>query len=139
MATSTLLKLGLFTFSIETAAFNQLQRAWSFTWSEQKRLGTIPQLQYTGEGQQTINLSGSVFPGQYGVVDTVEKMAILGRQGKPLLLVAGTGDLLDYWCITSVEQTNSYLDQQGQPRKINFSLAISYYGEYDAISDQTKR
>ncbi|MBU2714314.1 phage tail protein [Zooshikella harenae] len=139
MATSTLLKLGPFTFSIETAAFNQLHRTWSFTWSKQNRLGTIPQLQYTGEGQQTINLSGRVFPGQYGVVDTVEQMAKLGQQGKPLLLLAGTGDLLDYWCITSVEQTNSYLDQHGQPRKIDFSLAISYYGEHYEVSNETRR
>ncbi|RDH45819.1 phage tail protein [Zooshikella ganghwensis] len=139
MPTSTLLKLGPFTFSIETAAFNQLQRAWSFDWSEQKRLGTIPQLQYTGEGQQTINLSGSVFPGQYGAIDTVAQMAQLGRQGRPLLLIAGTGDLLNYWSITNVEQTNSYLDQYGQPRKIDFSLSIRYYGDHYEVSNETGR
>ena len=127
--TNTMLKLGKFSFSIDTAAFQTMRHSWKFAWSAQARIGSTPSLQFTGQGEQSINLSGVIYPGTFGTVDQVQTMAAMGQEGKPFLLVAGTGDIMGYWVIKTVSETGKTFLNNGQPRRIDFSLSLSYYGE----------
>ncbi len=131
--TKVLLKLGEFTFSIDTAAFQNLKRNWQFNWASQQRLGNKPAQQFTGEGNQTIALSGSIYPGQFGKADSVAKMVEAAEKGIPYLLVAGTGEVMGYWAIAGASQANSVLMADGQPRRIDFSLSLIFYGDEYAV------
>jgi len=66
-------------------------------------------------------------------VDQVEKMRQEATQGKPQLLIASpevnTGVLMGYWSIVRVEETGTDFLPGGIPRKIEFRLELSYYGE----------
>lgn len=133
MTTTIMLKLGNLKFSIDTAAYNTLQRSWNYNWQAQSRIGNIPALHYTGRGEDTITLPGTIYPGQSGTKDYIEQIAAEAVKGKPLLLVSGMGDVMGYWVIKSVQKTSSNFFSDGQGRKIAFNVQLSYYGEDYAI------
>ncbi|MCX4027833.1 phage tail protein [Spartinivicinus marinus] len=125
----TLLKLGDFIFSIKTASYQKLRQQWQFKWASQPIIGGYPQQQYTGETVRTMALSGTMYPGQYGSRDSLLHMVELAGTGAPFILVAGTGEILGYWCITQVSESGTYPDKEGVCRKIEFSVSITYYGD----------
>ena len=133
MTTTVMLKLGQLKFSIDTAAYDSLQRSWNYNWQAQSRIGNIPALHYTGRGEDSITLPGTIYPGHSGTKDYMEQIAIEAEKGKPLLLVSGLGDILGYWAIKSLQKTSSNFFSDGQPRKITFNVQLSYYGEDYAV------
>lgn len=128
-----MLRLGAYSFATHTAAYQQLQRTTEYRWPAQERLARDPARQYLGPGNQRIQLNGVIYPGEFGSVDQVERMRAEAQGGKPLLLIAApetyTGLLMGYWVITRVEETGTHHLPGGAPRKIEFRLELSYYGE----------
>ena len=51
---SVMLKLGEFTFGVDTAAYQQLTRVSEYRWASQERIGQGPALQSVGLGSDTI-------------------------------------------------------------------------------------
>jgi len=126
---SVLLSLGTYKFSLATAAYESLQRQWQFSWAGQERLQNHVAKQFTGMGEQSITLPGTIYPGQYGDGKFIENLAAAAAQGKPLQLVSGTGSIMGFWCIESLQETRKVLFPDGTPRKIEFSIKLTYYGE----------
>ncbi len=125
-------QLGRFVFGLDTASVDSLSRTWSFRWASQERLGLTPAKQFTGIGDQTLELSGVIFPGEIGEAHFIEDMAKEAGNGKPLLLVTnikGMGQVLHWWCITGCRETANGFDSVNQARRIGFSLSLSFYGE----------
>ena len=126
--TSLLLKLGNYKFSVNTAAFSQLERKYSYNWTASDQ-GDGPSLTYGGLGAQTITLPGVIYPGQFGATaDQVEKIAAMAAQGEPLRMVPTTGKKMGFWVIKSISETRKTLMPNGAPRKIEFSIELEYYG-----------
>ena len=50
MASSYLMKLGEYTFSIDSAAYQSLSRTTEFRWRSQARVGRLPAQQFIGPG-----------------------------------------------------------------------------------------
>ncbi|MGI2025752.1 phage tail protein [Endozoicomonas acroporae] len=123
-----LLMLGPVMFSTDGTAFDAISRQWEFSWPTQQLAGYSPQPQYTGPGEQTLTITGTVLPGRYGSETTVDMIAALARLGYPLPLVAGTGEVLGCWSIRSVAKNGSLYAANGAPRKIEFTLSLVYYG-----------
>ena len=128
MTDSVLMKLGSYKFGLSTAAYQTLRRSRQYSWQAQNRLGARPGWQFTGEGETAIELSGVIYS-ELGGVGQIDAMEAEAATGEPLLLVAGTGELLGYWAVRSVQGTGSYLYRDGVPRKQEFSLSMVYYGD----------
>lgn len=128
MSAPVLLNLGEFQFSLDTAAFEELQRSSAYAWAELPRLGVNPALQFTGLEAETITLSGKIYPHFRGGLGQVDAMRAQAAQGKPLLLVDGLGSIKGFWCITRVEEGRRHLWVSGAPRLQEFSLELKYYG-----------
>jgi hypothetical protein len=126
---SVLLNLGGFKFSLLTAAYESLQRQWQFNWPAQERMRNIPAKQFTGMGDQSINLPGVIYPGQYGEGDFIERVAETAATGVPLQLVSGTGAIMGFWCVETISESRKVLFPDGTPRKIEFSIKLTYYGD----------
>jgi phage protein U len=124
-----MMKLGDFTFSLNTAAYQSISRSSSYNWAEQTRIGTNPCLQFTGVGAETISLPGVIFPTFRGGLGQVGAMRALAGHGKPLQLLDGFGNLKGFWCITSIKEKASDFLVGGCPQKIEFTLELKYYGE----------
>lgn len=85
-----MLMLGSYQFSIDTAAYQQLQRSTAYKWQGQDRVGQREALQYTGPGQDSVTLTGVVFPQYKGGTGQLNAMRALAATGQPQILVSGT-------------------------------------------------
>lgn len=125
----TMMKLGDYVFSIQTAAYDRLVREASFNWVSQPRAGRIPAVQFTGAGDETITLSGLIYPGFNAGADQIQNMRAQGAKGEPLSMVDGNGYNWGRWAITKVREGQSYIDDRGAPRKQAFTISLIAYGE----------
>lgn len=128
MTSKVMLALGKYRFSLDTAAYQQFQKTTAYLWPSQQRIGQHAQLQYVGPGSKEITLPGVIYPRYKGGFDQIQKMEDEAGKGEPLLLVTGTGNILGLWVIESINETGSIFLGNGAPRKIEFSLKLSYYG-----------
>lgn len=146
----TLMTLGEFRFSMETAAYSTLQRTARYQWSSQARLGRKPAQQFTGKDPETITLNGVILPHFKGGLGQVNSMRKLAGDGVPLNMSDGLGNIWGKWCITEVRENQSDFTSNGAARSIRFSLTLVEYGEDDdkgylnagrmnAIQNQTGR
>ncbi|UTV26374.1 phage tail protein [Photobacterium atrarenae] len=124
-----MLSLGGFKFHIGSAAYNELVRTWQWRWNAQSRIGQSDLLQYTGQAAEKISLNGEIATA-FREVGTrqIEKLAELGHEKKPLLLVSGLGDVMGYWVMTDLNETNTNFVQGGLARYQTFTLELAFYG-----------
>ncbi len=126
-----LMSLGLFTFSLQTAPFETLKRSTAQRWEGKNRVGRPPAYQWSGQGEDTITVDGTLAPGLTGGPANLDKLREMAASGKVWILTAGTGEVLDKWFITNVEETRTRMLADGAPRKVAFSLTLRRYWDDD--------
>lgn len=124
----TLLMLGGFKFSVNTAVFQELRRHTSWRWPAQERVGQLDALQYTGPGEDNITLPGVIYPDFKGGPKQLDDLRAIGDAGKPVRLISASGDVMGLWVIQSVEEIASGHKQDGSPRKQEFTVSIRKFG-----------
>ncbi|EJM83135.1 phage protein U [Pseudomonas sp. GM60] len=72
---------------------------------------------------------GQIFPGFKGGLKQLDTLRSIGGQLQPLTLTTGYGDVLGTWCLESVDEDQSALMQGGIPRKQEFTLEFTRYGD----------
>ena len=125
-------RLGGFTFSLDTAAFQELQRASTYRWQAKDRIGRKPAQQNTGAGSDTISLSGTIYPHYRGGLGQIEQLRSQAAIGQPLPLIYAfetVGQSCGLWCVTSIEETRRVFFVDGTPRRIDFRLSLVEYGD----------
>ena len=123
-----MLKLGKYVFSIHTAAYQSLTRIYQYRWQRQDRLMREPAYQYLGPGDVTVKIDGVIYPHFKGGLRQIDWMQLEASQGKPLMLVDGTGRIYGKWCIQEIQETNQRFASFGRPMKIEFRLGLIQYG-----------
>lgn len=130
MASRVMMKLGNYKFSIETAAYKQLVRTTSYRWAVQPRISRGPARQFVGPGDDTIELSGLIFPQFKSGLEQLNLMRAEADKGEPLMLVDGLGKIWGLHVIEEVrEEQGEYFFKGGAPKQQQFSLRIARYGE----------
>lgn len=129
MISRIMMILGVYPFSIHTAAYDSLQHSTEYSWQSQQRLGRKPAQQFTGFGEESISLSGLMMPDFSGGLIQLEAMRSEAEKGEPLILISGSGFVLGKFCITKVSSTSSIFWGNGAARKIEFSMDLKAYGE----------
>lgn len=130
MAETVMMKLGDFTFSIHTAAYQQLTKTYRWLWASTNRFGNTSSLQYTGKENPTVSLPGVIYPEFEKVgIHQIEKLVKLGDAAKPHLMISGLGDVMGYWVVNQLVETEDKHTVAGIPIKQTFSLDITYYGQ----------
>jgi phage tail protein len=125
----TMMALGSFRFSIETAAYQELKHSQSYRWESQERLLRKPALQFVGVGVETIELTGLIYPHYRGGLKQVDTLREAASNGEPLLLIDGLGFVWGHWAITQIDEGQSFFQANGLPLKQTFQLKLSRYGE----------
>lgn len=128
-----MLRLGSFSFSINTAAYSELKRASEYKWAAQERFGQQDALQFTGPGQDSITLNGVVLTAFRGGTGQVQILRAVAAQGRPQMLISGLGDILGMWVIESVEEGQGVFAAAGIPRRQEFSVKLRKYSDGIAI------
>lgn len=129
--------LGPFMFSRDTAAPVSLRRTSDYSWPSQERFSAPPALQYTGPGDDVIDLDGVIYPHYVGGLAQIQAMRELAALGLPQLLVDGRGMVYGKWAILHVEETGTVFMDNGAPRKIAFTVSLQRY--YDDSAGDVKK
>ena len=125
-------RLGAFTFSIDTAAFQELQRVSTYRWEAKNRIGRKPAQQNVGGGADTIRLNGTIYPHYRGGLGQMAALRALADAGDPLPLIyafESAGQYCGRWCVTEISETRTVFFDNGAPRKIDFALTLVEYGD----------
>ncbi|HCN44571.1 MAG TPA: phage tail protein [Pseudomonas sp.] len=118
-----------FYFNLDTAGFQELKRSTRYNWAGQDRLTRTRAQQGVGIGEETITLTGVIYPALKSGIDQLKNLRSIGKRLKPLSLTTGHGDTLGAWCLTSISEEQSALLAGGIPRKQGFTLEFVSYGD----------
>lgn len=116
--------LGTIRFSVLRAAYQELVRSVEHRWAGHEFLGEAPAYQYVGPGEETITLTGTVYPHIPTSWGSIAAMRDLAAKGLPQMLVSGIGDVLGRWVIVRVEEGQPSHFILGIPRKQTFSVTL---------------
>lgn len=129
MAERIMLRLGDFDFEIATAAYQKYIAHHSAKWAEQERIGRDPALQFVGMGTVEITLDGVVYPALAGSrTASLIPLRRMLAEARPHQMVTGVGDACGLWVITDVSDTRTFFTDNGEARKLEFSLSLKFYG-----------
>lgn len=115
-------------FNLSTAGYDTLRRQTNYNVASQDRLTRRSALQAVSKGGETITLSGAVFTSQSGA-GQLDKLRNIGYAMMPLNLTTGYGETLGQWYLIRIEEEQTGLFTDGMPRKQQFTLEFSRYGE----------
>ncbi|MFA5632664.1 MAG: phage tail protein [Porticoccaceae bacterium] len=124
-----MLSLGGFVFMVGTLAHQSLKRSHAYRWEKQDRLLRTPSRQFIGPGDESIELSGYLLPHYTGGAASLPDLRARAAIGEPYDLVDHFGVAYGLYVIENIEETGAELDIYGQPRKVDFSISLSAYGE----------
>lgn len=119
-----MLCLGLFVFSLNTLAYQELQRRTAWKHPTQSIVGGRDASQYLGPGEDTITLSGSMVPEFAGQPASLDELRRMANTGQAWVLVEGSGTVYGAYAILDLQETKTLFYVDGTPRKIEFSLSL---------------
>lgn len=129
-----MMALDQFVFSLSTAPFKELQRQRSWKHRTNSRVGTRDASQFTGVGDDTITLNGTVAQAEsFGSIASIKQLAEMGDAGDAYVLVDGVGNVYGAYIIDGLNETQTYHTKEGTPRKIDFTLTLKRVDD-DAIA-----
>lgn len=120
-----MMALGLFVFATVTLPYQQLQRTTSWRHPSNSRLGLRPARQFLGPGDDSITLSGTLYPELTGGRVSLAMVRAMAETGRAWPLIEGSGAFYGLWVIESVDETGSVFFADGSARKIEFSLKLA--------------
>jgi len=128
-----LMQIGSFQFEAHTAAYDALRRHSEYRWASVPRFGRAPGKQFTGPGNDSIEIKGTIYPSWHSGLHQVDDMRALALEGKPQRMVAmpsiNLGVDLGLWVIESIEEEQEAIKSGGVPGRQRFRMQLSAYGE----------
>ena len=138
MAERVMLGWGEFRFEIDTLAYQAFSLHQSWRWPEQARIQRDSALQFVGRSAAEIELKGVIYPSFKGGLGQIEAMRTLADAGKPQVLVDGLGRIWGSWVLVDIGDTRTLFTDDGQARKLEFTLKLKAYGEDDVAQARLK-
>lgn len=133
-----MMTLGFYVFGLYTVPYQQLQRQTQWRHPSVSRIGKRPARQYTGPGDDTMSISGVLFPELTGGKISLAALRHMGDTGKAWPLIEGTGIYYGLFAIEDIAETDSIFFPDGAARKIEFSMKlVRVDDEPDAIGQMT--
>lgn len=123
----TMLQIGTVQFAVSGPHYDALRHSSQFCWPSQGRFGRRDARQFTGEGDESVEISGAIYTDYYPGFAALERLRSMART--PQFVVSGAGDVLGRYCITEISNEQTYQDQYGRPRKVTFNITLERYGE----------
>lgn len=119
-----LCSLGMFIFAIDTLAYNELQRRTSWRHARSTRVGARDATQFVGPGDETINLSGTVYAEICDGRASLDDLRDMAAAGDAYLLITGDGSVVGSFVIEGIDERHAALMEDGSPRAIDFAIDL---------------
>lgn len=123
-----MMALGSYRFAIDSSAYQTLTRNQSYRWVSQERLGARPARQFIGPGDDTIELSGVIYPSFAGGLGQLDRLREEANKGEALSLIDGLGFTWGKWVILSIQEEATFFFPNGSPQKQTFTMSLNHYG-----------
>ncbi|EFC5375560.1 phage tail protein [Escherichia coli] len=120
---------GMFVFQLSTLPHQQIQQSRNWRHVKNERINRSASWQYIGAGDDTITLSGLLYPEITGGEVSLTALTTQAYAGRPWLLIDGVGQIYGMYVITSLQTTRSELDRYGRARKIEFTVTFQRVNE----------
>jgi len=120
-----MMALGLFVFSLETLAYQELQRQTEWRHPSSARVGARAAHQYVGPGADQITLPGVLLPQLAGTRLSLDILREMANTGRAWILIDGTGRIYGTFIIERITEGQSLFFRDGAPRRIEFSLSLT--------------
>ncbi len=124
LAPQMMAALGLFVFGLHTVPYQQLSRQTQWRHPANARVGRRPARQFVGPGDDTITLSGTLYPEITGGKVSLALLREMAATGKAWPLIEGNGTFHGLFVIDDLAETGSVFFPDGAARKIDFSLKL---------------
>jgi len=119
-----LMAFGLFVFGMKTAPYQQLQRQVTWRHPANSRVGARPARQFVGRGDETITLSGVLYPEITGGKISLAALEAMADEGMAWPLIEGTGYYYGLYVVTALNTTRTLFFNDGAARRIEFQLTL---------------
>ncbi|MGV7962313.1 phage tail protein [Photorhabdus tasmaniensis] len=116
--------LGLFVFMLKTTPYQSLQHQQSWRHAFNSRIGIRPAWQFLGPDNDTMTLSGSLYPEITGGRLSLVALQVMADSGKAWSFIDGSGTIYGMFVIESIDQTKTEFMSDGAARKIDFTLTL---------------
>ncbi|HAX2347179.1 TPA: phage tail protein [Escherichia coli] len=120
---------GMFVFQLSTLPHQQIQQSRNWRHVKNERVNRSASWQYIGAGDDTITLSGLLYPEITGGEVSLTALTTQAYSGRPWPLIDGVGQIYGMYVITSLQTTRSELDRYGRARKIEFTVTFQRVNE----------
>lgn len=127
----SMMSLGLFVFGLRSVPYQQLQRQAVWRHPSSSRVGARPARQFVGPGDETITLTGVLYPELTGGPASIDALRSMADEGKAWPLVEGTDTYYGLFVIEEIGDTRSLFFPDGAARKIEFSMRIARVDDDD--------
>lgn len=123
-----------FVFEVGQAVYDEFKRKTVARLPTVERIRNSLAVQNMGPGENTATITGIVWPleeAEGTIVDIARMRSMVG--GAPQVLVTGYGEVIGRYIVKSFEETHSYIERDGAPIKIAFTMELL---EYTSAVDQ---
>ncbi|WP_318356301.1 phage tail protein [Enterobacter sp.] len=124
-----MLALGMFVFMRQTLPYQSIQRDTDYRWPSNSRVGLRDTFQFLGPGEETVALSGVLYPELTGGKLSMTTLRLMAEEGRAWPLIDGTGTIYGMFIINNVSETGSLLFSDGTPRRTDFTLKLTRVDE----------
>ncbi len=116
--------LGLFVFMLKTTPYQTFQHKQSWRHAFNSRVGARPAWQFIGSDNDTITLSGELYPELTGGSLSLTVLTFMADSGKAWSFIDGSGMIYGMFVIESIDETKTEFMSGGAARKISFTLTL---------------
>jgi phage protein U len=131
----SMMVLGDYQFSINTLVFQEWARTTEWKWPAQERMGQLAAKQFTGRGEDSLELPGLIYPDYKGDIQSLDELRAMANDGLPYDLTDSMGFYQGRWVIERLDEKQSSHKTDGSPRKVEFTLRLSIYDDGEAADD----
>ena len=120
------LALGNFVFSVPSGvAYEQLQRRSTGGWVNVDLMGSKPRSFNTGQGPESITLSGKAFSAVG--MDALDTLRAMQSERVPKVVVDGLGRNLGRWKIMEISETQRLIIDDGTAMVVDFNVSLEEF------------
>jgi phage protein U len=116
--------LGQFAFELRSAPYTSQKQQMGWRHPSNSRVGLRPARQFLGRDEESINLSGVLYPEITGGMSSLDTLRAMADEGRAWVLINDSGTLFGVFVIESIDTTRTEFFRDGTARKIEFSLEL---------------
>jgi phage protein U len=119
-----LMSLGMFPFSLDTLAHEDLSRRTAWRHATSQRIGQRDATQYVGPGEETVSIAGTAYAALSDGRLSLDQLRTMADSGDAWPLVDGAGMIFGAFVIQTLDERHKALFADGTPRAIDFQIEL---------------